>query len=109
MPESCSRNNDGSQYGGQIPMSVQYDQPSNLQQPNQRMPAKPVWVNQENHLFTFQGANVGETIEIYDGETLLYVSVIDAKKSIEIPSEISGEVELRLCRGNLTYYALVEL
>ncbi len=77
--------------------------------PYPRMPAAPIYVNQEGHLFSFQTSLAGETIEIMNDGVLLYTTLVGIDGSVTIPDGISGEVELRLIRGGMTYHAIVEL
>ena len=95
--------------GGRIPLSVQYEQPTEMVTPNPRMPAAPIYVNQDGHAFTFQPSLAGETIEILSDGELLYTTIIGADGAVIVPDDISGEVELRLIRGSLAYHATVEL
>ena len=77
--------------------------------PNHRAPSVPIHVNQDGHLFTFQSSLADETVEILNDGILLYVTLVGVDGSVTIPDEISGEVELRLVRGSMTYHAIVEL
>lgn len=95
--------------GGQIPMSVYYEQPDKLSKPHPRSPAAPIYVSQEDHRFVFNASLAGETIQILAGDTLLYTDVIGADGSVTVSEDITGEVELRLVRDSLTYHAMVEL
>ena len=90
-------------------MYLQYKRPTELPGQYPRMPAAPIYVNQDGHLFTFQSSLAGETVEIVADDTLLYSTIIDTDGNVIIPGDISGEVELRLIRGSVTYYATIEL
>ena len=96
-------------WGGQIALTSNYEQPGDLYGNHPRMPAAPIYVNQDGHLFTFQSSLAGETVEIVADDTLLYSTIIGTDASVTIPADISGEVELRLIRGSMTYRATIEL
>ena len=93
----------------QIVMGGQPDNPPIETDPIQRSPAVPIYVTQEDHRFVFNASLAGETIQILAGDTLLYTDVIGADGCVTVPEDITGEVELRLVRGSLTYHAVVEL
>lgn len=95
--------------GGQITLVVQNGNPSNLFGSNPRIPVAPIFVSQIEHVFFFNTSLVGETIQIFDGTDLLYVGVIEEDGSVVIPACVTGEVELRLLRGELIYSTLTEL
>ena len=90
-------------YGGQ------YNDPSDEIGPPHRMPASPIYVYQDGHTFTFDSSLAGEVVEVLSGETLLYTAVVGVDGNVVLPDDISGEVEIRLVRSRMTYYATVEL
>ena len=73
------------------------------------MPASSIYVDQEDHTFTFNSGLAGETLEVVVGDELLYTAMIGEDGKVVIPDNISGEVEIRLYRGSLVYHAKVEL
>lgn len=77
--------------------------------PNSRVPAAPIYVNQDNHTFIFCSNLAGEVIEVMGDGGLLYTSIIGEDGKVVIPDSITGEVELRLYRGNHGYSAIIEL
>ena len=77
--------------------------------PNPRVPAAPIYVNQDNHTFIFSSNLAGEVIEVMGDDGLLYTSIIGENGKVVIPDSITGEVELRLYRGNHGYSATVDL
>ena len=87
----------------------QYDDPNEEYGHVQRAPIAPIYASQEEHRFVFNASLAGETIQILAGDTLLYTDVIGADGCVTVPEDITGEVELRLVRGSLTYHAVVEL
>lgn len=93
----------------QIVMGVRPDNPPDEMDPIKRSPPAPIYVMQEDHRFVFDASFAGETIQIFNGDSLLYTDVIGADGSVSVPDGITGEVELRLVRGCLTYHAMVEL
>lgn len=90
-------------------MGGQYDDTSLENKPNHRAPARPIMVNQDGHKITFEVCFVGEFVQINRGETTLYSTIIGENGCVDIPTEILGEVELCLYRGNMVYHAIVEL
>lgn len=92
-----------------IIMGGQYNDSSHENKPNHRVPARPIKVSQDGHKFTFDVCFVGESVEINRGETTLYATVIEGNGCIDVPTDILGEVELCLYRGNMVYCAIVEL
>lgn len=66
-------------------------------------------VEQSGNIFIFNSSFAGETIRIVVANSVLYISVIGKDGIVEIPENISGEVELQLVRGNVIYHAYVEL
>lgn len=95
--------------GGQIPLVVQNGNSSILLGYNPRVPVAPIFVNQVEHIFFFNASFAHETIQIFNGADLLYVGVIGEYGSVEVPACVTGEVELRLLKGELIYSALIEL
>ncbi len=95
--------------GEQFPMSVYYEQPTEIVTPNPRMPAAPIYVSRDEHVFTFNSSLTGEFVEMLNGDEVLYTTIIGEDGTVVIPENISGEVELRLYRGRLVYYAIVDL
>lgn len=99
----------GANMGGRIPMLGQYNQPVEFVSPYSRIPIAPIYIFQNEHEFIVESYLVGEMVEIVRGDSLLYTCIIKKDGKIVIPSDIFGEIELRLVRGNITYYALVVL
>lgn len=93
----------------QIVMGVRPDNPPDEMDPIKRSPTAPIYVMQEDHRFVFDASFAGETIQIFNGDSLLYTDVIGVDGSVSVPDGITGEVELCLVRGCLTYHAMVEL
>lgn len=77
--------------------------------PNSRVPAAPIYVNQDDHTFIFSSNLAGEIIEVMGKDGLLYTSIIGENGKVVVPNSITGEVELRLYRGSHTYSAIVDL
>lgn len=77
--------------------------------PNSRVPVAPIYVNQDDHTFIFSSNLAGEIIEVLGSDGLLYTSMIGENDKVIVPNSITGEVELRLNRGDLVYSAIVEL
>ena len=96
-------------WGGQISMSLYYDQPAKLPNQHKRTPAAPIYVFQDGRCLCFTCNLAGETLEVLSDGVVLYTSIIGEDGIVEIPASITGEVELRLVRGNATYHAFVEL
>lgn len=93
----------------QIVMGVRPDNPPDEMDPIKRSPTAPIYVMQEDHRFVFDASFAGETIQIFNGDSLLYTDVIGVDGSVSVPDGITGEVELCLVRGCLTYHVMVEL
>lgn len=68
-----------------------------------------IYVNQDDHTFIFSSNLAGEIIEVMGSDGLLYTSIIGENGKVVVPNSITGEVELRLYRGDLVYSAIVEL
>lgn len=83
--------------------------PKNCMGNTHRTPAAPIRATQDGHNISFATSCVGETIEVFDGDTLLYITIIREDGSVDIPENITGEVELRLIIGERTYSAEIEL
>lgn len=81
----------------------------NTHTPSSRVPAAPIYVNQDDHTFIFSSNLAGEIIEVMGKDGLLYTSIIGENGKVVVPNSITGEVELRLNRGDLVYSAIVEL
>lgn len=98
--------------GKQVPpfvLSVYTDNFSDTLRPNTRVPAKPIYFGQDGHMFTFDTSLGGEMVEVVKDNEVLYTTLIRDDGKMIIPGCISGEVELRLYRGDLVYSAIVEL
>lgn len=81
----------------------------NTHTPSSRVPAAPIYVNQDDHTFIFSSNLAGEIIEVMGKDGLLYTSIIGENGKVVVPNSITGEVELRLNRGDLVYSVIVEL
>ena len=90
-------------------LSAEYEYPSNWWGHKPRVPAVSIGVEQSGNIFIFNSSFAGETIRIVVANSVLYISVIGKDGIVEIPKNISGEVELQLVRGNIIYHAYVEL
>ena len=76
---------------------------------NHRAPLAPVYVYQDGHTLTFESNCIGATITIIkDGEEV-YTDIVDPTCEMTIPESISGTIEIRLTRGNVTYWGLIIL
>lgn len=92
-----------------VTLNAHYDNEADDFTPHHRVPIAPLRIEQENHLFVFNTCFSGNAIEIYEDDVLIYTSYISENGSVEIPSDICGEVEICLLRGNRIYSAMVEL
>ncbi len=90
-------------------MGGQYNDPSDETRPSHRSPVSPIYVYQDGHTFTFDSSLVGEVVEVLSGDALLYTVVIGTDGKVILSDDISGEVEIRLLRGRVTYHVTVEL
>nr|WP_303255838.1 hypothetical protein [uncultured Prevotella sp.] len=90
-------------------LSVYTDNFSDTLRPNTRVPSKPIYFGQDGHIFTFDTNLAGEMVEVVKDNEALYATLIRDDGKMIIPDCISGEVELRLYRGELVYSAIVEL
>ena len=74
-----------------------------------KAPLAPVYVYQDGHTLTFESNCIGATITIIkDGEEV-YTDIVDPTCEMTIPESISGTIEIRLTRGNVTYWGLIIL
>ena len=96
-------------YSKQLLWGGQYDDPNYEGPPFKRSPIVPIYVYQDEHNFVFETTLFGESVEVLRDGNLLFATKIDANGKIIIPTDISGEVELRLIRGSVTYHATVVL
>ncbi len=92
-----------------IVMGGQYLDPSIEKKPTHRIPVPFIYATQNGYTIEFYVDMIGESVDITNYHTLLYTATIRNDGCIEIPKWISGEVEIRLTRGNITYHASIEL
>lgn len=95
--------------GNQVVLTVTYDQPVDNQSPHQRCPPRPIIIEQNGHHFTLGEACVGDVLELFVDNKLIYSAIVDRNGRIKIPSTISGEADLRLNKGNVIYQSRVVL
>lgn len=95
--------------GGQTPMLVTYDQPSQLIPSKHRSPIPPIKFNQDGHQLTFAPNYVGAIVELYENDALLYVSEISDNGSFYIPDGFVGEVELIITKDGNINHVIIEL
>lgn len=92
-----------------VAMRGHYNDPNEELEHIRRSPIRPIYIDQDDHTITFSSNFVGKTVEVVISNTLIYTTIIGEDGKIVIPDNISGEVELRLYRGDLVYSAIVEL
>lgn len=93
----------------QIRLSVCYEEPIETQRPNHRVPYAPIMATQNGHVFVFAPSFVGEIIEVWDDDNLLYTSIIQVDGCVIIPNNLLGEFTLRLIHNERLYSTMVEL
>ena len=91
-----------------IVLTIQYEEPEDWYPPVKRMPSVPIYVIQESHVLIFNGVKEG-VLEIKDGDKVLFWSPITGKCELEIPSTISGELDLSLKIGTKLYGGEINL
>lgn len=99
-----------SQIAAQMQMVImegQYNDSPKENKPTHRLPPVPISFEQDNRCIIFDSNLVDETIEVVGIGGLLYTAIITKNGKIKIPEYISGEVELRLIRGNVIYHATI--
>lgn len=88
---------------------VYYSSPSNALGNKHRMPMNPIYVYQKENLFSFGKQVVGCTVLVIKEGVPCFSNIISDEGTMQIPKNLSGEVELRLVIGNYIYHAMIKL
>lgn len=73
-----------------------------------RIPSTPVYVYQYERTLMFDEEHAGDTVIVTDGVNIIFTASLDADCSMEIPSDIVGEVMVLLECDDIEYYIYLE-
>lgn len=73
-----------------------------------RTPSVPVYVYQYERTLMFDEEHSGDTVIVTDGDNVIFTASLDADCSMEIPSDIVGEVMVLLECDGMEYYIYLE-
>lgn len=73
-----------------------------------RTPSMPVYVYQNGRTLMFDEEHAGDTVIVMDGDNVVFTTSVDSDCSIEIPSDIVGEMKILLICGDTEYYVYLE-
>lgn len=62
-----------------------------------------IYVNIDNHVLSFDNTLAGYTIDLLDGETIVFTDAIDENGLVYIPGDIYGLFKLQITIGENTY------
>ena len=68
-----------------------------------------LYIYQSGHVFTFGDDHEGCEVSLLSNDTTVFSTVVDANGQVIVPSVLSGEFELQLTVGGVTYWAEVLL
>ena len=110
MPTFAESNEDGAPLNFSISMSGD----NNGGNGNLPFPKSPILVpsvSQDSHTLYLYSGCIGTTIQLLDeDETVIFSHFIEENETLlALPSNLSGTYELQIIRGNITFYAFIEL
>lgn len=73
-----------------------------------RTPSMPVYVYQNGKTLMFDEEHAGDTVIVMDGDNVVFTTSVDSDCSIEIPSDIVGEMKILLICSDTEYYVYLE-
>lgn len=98
------------QFEGQpVTMKIKVNTPKDEHEESPRMPAAPILVYQDGHVFTFNPAFNGCIVKLASNDTAVFVTAVGATGIISLPETFIGYYELQLFIGTATYCAIIEL
>ena len=84
----------------QIILTVQYERPDKGHGGLHRTSVRHLYLDQNDHILTIPNSE-GWVVEIYQDETLLYRETICNDGIVVIPSDIKGEMILKVTNGSI--------
>ena len=92
----------------QIILTVQYERPDKGHGGLHRTSVRHLYLYQNDHILTIPNSE-GWVVEIYQDETLLYRETICNDGIVVIPSDIKGEMILKVTNGSIVYFGDLNL
>lgn len=74
-----------------------------------RSPMGCIVADQQGHVFDFSSCLVSAKVEVVCDETIVFAAMIGEDGTVELPSELCGEYELRVYVGDSVYAANIEI
>lgn len=96
---------------GNVELNVTWDDPTNIGYPIPKSPVLVPEVSLEDHTLYFFTPCDGCTLNIVDeNDDVVYTLVIPSgTTSLALPSDLSGEYELQIIRGNYCFWGTITL
>lgn len=92
-----------------IAMGEHFELANDERDPISKVPVKPIYIVQNDHVFIFNTNYKGCIIEIIAKGTILYKTIVEADNCIYLPMTFEGEYELHLFAKNKIYCAYIIL
>lgn len=92
-----------------VVMGGQYQDSDYEAAPTSRMPLPYTYISQEGHVIEACVDISGALVEVLQDDIVLYTTIIEDDRTLEIPLNILGQVKLKISINNLVYSAFIEL
>ena len=97
--------------GSTLPLVIKPTNPGGIQIPPSKSPILVPEVYLDGNTLSFDSTIEGCTVQLLDeDETVVYSSVISiGQTTLVLPTTLSGEFELQIVSGDITFYCDIEL
>lgn len=92
----------------QIMLTVQYERPDKGHGGLHRTSVRHLNIDQNDHILTIPNSE-GWVVEIYQDEKLLYMETIYNDGVVVIPSDIKGELAIKVTNDSIVYFGNLKL
>lgn len=75
----------------------------------ERSPIRTPYVSIEDYTLYFDISCIGCTIDLFQGDVIVYSDVVDGNGEVLLPSNFSGVYQLQLQFGSITFVGDIEL
>lgn len=97
--------------GSGLPLTIKPTNPDPLQNPFPKSPILAPEVYLDGNVLSFDESLEGCTVQLLDEDSIIVFSdfIEENQTSVVLPSTLSGEYELQIVCGNITFYCYIEL
>lgn len=96
-------------FGGEVPLQVRIDDPTENQPADPKTPILVPEVSLEDYTLTFDASCLGCELRLLDENGVLVYSSTITSSTLVLPSYLSGDYELQIIRGIYCFYGYINL